>query len=302
MVVIAIIALLMGILMPALARVRILAYRLTCGTNLSGLGKAMMLYSNDFDGELPKAGARQNTWVVGLPDWTGGATSTLIGGSRQKAYGLTGAGSTGRVTLSASWYLLVKYAECTPKMFVCKGESDTRVADLRPNPQQGLPDIQSYWDFSSGAAGQESWRFYSYAYHAPFGAYALTTSCDAGMAVGADRNPWYTGTDETAIASRFSAFKPDLVGYPAIGTADEAKKGNSDAHQQEGQNVLYLDGHVEFEKRSYVGLENDNIYTQHGTSGGTVDRVKGILPTTRTAVEPANRQDSYLVNDPPKVR
>ncbi|MDH7598191.1 MAG: prepilin-type N-terminal cleavage/methylation domain-containing protein [Sedimentisphaerales bacterium] len=87
LVVIAIIALLMGILMPALARVRMLAYRLTCGTNLSGLGKAMMLYANDFDGELPKAGARQNAWAARLPDWTGGASTALIGGSRAKAYG-----------------------------------------------------------------------------------------------------------------------------------------------------------------------------------------------------------------------
>ena len=43
LVVIAIIALLMGILMPALARVRQIAYRMVCGTNLSGIGKAMLM-------------------------------------------------------------------------------------------------------------------------------------------------------------------------------------------------------------------------------------------------------------------
>jgi prepilin-type N-terminal cleavage/methylation domain-containing protein len=42
LVVIAIIALLMGILMPALARVRQIAFRMVCGTNLSGIGKAML--------------------------------------------------------------------------------------------------------------------------------------------------------------------------------------------------------------------------------------------------------------------
>jgi len=42
-------ALLMGILMPALARVRQLALRKVCNTNLSGLSKAMMLYTYDYD-------------------------------------------------------------------------------------------------------------------------------------------------------------------------------------------------------------------------------------------------------------
>ena len=47
------IALLMGIMMPALARVRTIAHRMVCGTNMSGLGMAMMIYSNDNDGDYP---------------------------------------------------------------------------------------------------------------------------------------------------------------------------------------------------------------------------------------------------------
>ena len=60
LVVIAIIALLMGILMPALARVRQIAYRMVCGTNLSGIGKAVLLYANDNEEEFPKAGGRRH--------------------------------------------------------------------------------------------------------------------------------------------------------------------------------------------------------------------------------------------------
>jgi prepilin-type processing-associated H-X9-DG protein len=48
-----VIALLMGIMMPALARTRQIAFRLTCGTNLSGLGKAMLLYANDYNDKFP---------------------------------------------------------------------------------------------------------------------------------------------------------------------------------------------------------------------------------------------------------
>ncbi len=52
-VVLPVIALLMAILMPALAQTRRQAQRIMCGTNLSGIGKAMMVYSYDNDGEYP---------------------------------------------------------------------------------------------------------------------------------------------------------------------------------------------------------------------------------------------------------
>jgi prepilin-type processing-associated H-X9-DG protein len=43
----------MGILMPALARVRQLSFRMTSGTNLVGVGKACLLYASDHDDKLP---------------------------------------------------------------------------------------------------------------------------------------------------------------------------------------------------------------------------------------------------------
>ncbi len=43
----------MGILMPALARTRQLAVRMTCGTNLQGLGRAMQIYADDSNGRFP---------------------------------------------------------------------------------------------------------------------------------------------------------------------------------------------------------------------------------------------------------
>ncbi len=46
-------ALAAGILMPALARNRQLAFRMTSGTNLSGIGKACLIYANDHDDRLP---------------------------------------------------------------------------------------------------------------------------------------------------------------------------------------------------------------------------------------------------------
>jgi len=42
-----------GIVMPALARARQLARRMTSGTNLSGIGKACLIYANDYDDKFP---------------------------------------------------------------------------------------------------------------------------------------------------------------------------------------------------------------------------------------------------------
>lgn len=47
------IALMMGILMPALARTRELAHRIVCETNMKGLGKAMMVYALNYDDKYP---------------------------------------------------------------------------------------------------------------------------------------------------------------------------------------------------------------------------------------------------------
>jgi len=59
----------LAILLPALARVRQIAFRMVCGTNLSGIGMAMLIYSNDYDDEFPRAGGRNSVWSSHIPNW-----------------------------------------------------------------------------------------------------------------------------------------------------------------------------------------------------------------------------------------
>jgi hypothetical protein len=117
--------------------------------------------------------------------------------------------------------------------------------------------------------------------------------------VAADRNPWFPTSGTPTVT--FDKFIPDMPGTANTwkGTADQAKNGNSDAHQKEGQNVLYIDSHVDFEKRSYVGIDNDNIYTQYNTSSTQDQTMVGVAPSSRVGVDPGNKRDAYLVNDPP---
>ena len=51
LVVIAIIAMLLAILMPALSKVKKIAQRVICATNLKGLGTAQTVYANDYHDE-----------------------------------------------------------------------------------------------------------------------------------------------------------------------------------------------------------------------------------------------------------
>jgi prepilin-type N-terminal cleavage/methylation domain-containing protein len=186
LVVIAIIALLMGILMPALARVRQIAFRMVCGTNLSGIGKAMLIYANDYEDELPRSGGRNSTWAARIPQW-----DAL---NRFNAYNIAQDGSGGTANISSCFYLLVKYAEVTPKSFICKGDSGT--TEFKPaDDGAGSRDLIELWDF-----GLEPETHCSYSYHMPFGLYALTTSSEPGMAVAADRNPLQDSPAATAKA------------------------------------------------------------------------------------------------------
>jgi prepilin-type N-terminal cleavage/methylation domain-containing protein len=284
LVVIAIIALLMGILMPALSRVRQLAFRLTCGTNLSGIGKAMLLYANDYQDELPRAGGRTSTWGT-VQDWTAA--------NRYQAFGLGGDGNGGKATISSCFYLLVKYAEVTPKSFVCKGDAGTtefKLSALPTTPSANFELIDA-WDFGPAT---ESWKHCSYSYHMPFGLYALTVSSEPAFAVAADRNPFLKSP--AADPKAVNLFRPDLDTFK--GTADQAKEGNAISHQLDGQNVMFLDTHVEFEKRAYCSVEGDNIYliSSDSTKGSPI----GAVPVPPT-VQPANRKDSVLVHDPGEI-
>lgn len=126
----------------------------------------------------------------------------------------------------------------------------------------------------------------------PYGLYASTTARDPNLAIVADRNPWIRSP--AAEPASFSLFVPDIP--PFDGSAEMARAGNAIAHQNDGQNVLFLDGRVNFETRSFCGLDQDNIYTI--SSNVQEGDPHGWSPPT-SQFDPTNGRDSVLVHDPP---
>ena len=262
---------------PVLSRLRDHALRVSCGNHLSDIGKAMLTYTNDHNGAFPRAGGPTSSW---------GGPVVWNASDRAKAFALQPDGSQGQATISSSLYLLVKYAHMSTETFICRTDAGTttfKLSDVSGTPEAFT--LADAWDFGPGA-----YRHCSYSYHSPYGSYALTTSRDPGLAVAADRNPWIDSPAGDARAP--GQFKPDTGEYH--GSPEQTRNGNSASHMQKGQNVLFLDGHVKFQNRSYCGLDNDNIYTtstssDKGTPLGTVP-----LPS----VGPAGMRDSLLVHDP----
>jgi prepilin-type N-terminal cleavage/methylation domain-containing protein len=284
LVVIAIIALLMGILMPALARVRAIAFRMVCGSNLSGIGKAMLIYANDYEDEFPRGGCKGSTLKLT------GTINNWMAPDRDTAFGAT-LGVGGSATVTSCLYLLIRYAEVTPKSFICKGDSGA--TEFKLSDETGLPvgfELIQAWDFGSAPT-----KHCSYSYHQPLHltsptySFALTTSSDPGMAIAADRNPWLSNP----LVQIWPNFLPAPPPSPG-GTPEQQMEGNSTSHGEEGQNVLFLDSHVFFEKRSYCAIEDDNIYTSW-TMAMTPEKRKGAAAPTPAVCLPRDRKDSLLV-------
>jgi len=278
--VIAIMVLLTGILMPALAEVRLKSARMACGANLSDLGRAMLIYANDYDNAFPRAGFPMTVWADKIIDWD---AVDRIG-----AYGLP---TASQASITSSFYLLVKYAEVTTESFICAGDPSVTVFEAS-DYIAGMENVEA-WDFGDNdGTTLYPTNHCSYSYHTPYNLFFLSTaSSDPGMAVAADQNPFL---DYSTLpgSTNFFWYSDDPVAGEDIKVY---QLGNTGAHEREGQNVLYMDIHVDFENQSFCAIYDDNIYTYQQTG---LDIRQGVQPQCDTYnIQPATSKDSLLVNE-----
>jgi prepilin-type N-terminal cleavage/methylation domain-containing protein/prepilin-type processing-associated H-X9-DG protein len=268
LVVIGIIALLISILLPSLNKARETANRVKCASNLRQIGQAILLYGNDNHQNYPRG-----IWVLTS---AGGCIPSDAGWdtSGASAQGLTdpfnGPLTTG-ATFTANpanpfWstvnnvpgalYLLLRTEDITPAVFVCPSSGAT--ADQFGG---GANTALNQTNFTNIQANLS----YSYANDFPDvtavgGGFKLNSAAiDPAFAVAADINPGTTGTSGT----------DNVLAVTTSSSSQDMRLGNSNNHGKDGQNVLYGDGHVEFQNNPFVGVDRDNIYTRGGTLYGT---------------------------------
>ncbi|MGH7179816.1 MAG: prepilin-type N-terminal cleavage/methylation domain-containing protein [Tepidisphaeraceae bacterium] len=254
LVVIGIIALLISILLPSLNRARETANRVKCASNLRQIGQAVLLYSNDNKGAYPRTMA--GTGVPNLPTWGTNATNTdpfLTNGPQNN-------------DVSAALYLLLRQQDVTPEIFVCPSSSAEK------------------WDFGGGANTALNWsnwnstagvqRNLSYSYENPYpdsnavsNGFRLNNSIGAEFAVASDMNP---GDNTTNVGGS----NDNVRAVTTTSSGRDMKQGNSNNHDEDGQNVLFGDGHVSFEQNPFVGVQRDNIFT---TKSGSTSVTGGAV-------------------------
>jgi prepilin-type N-terminal cleavage/methylation domain-containing protein/prepilin-type processing-associated H-X9-DG protein len=246
LVVIGIVALLLSILLPVLSGVRASGLRLRCMNNLRQIGLAMTIYSS----REPDGGFPRTTYKLGQHLQLDNA-GYLVPNSFGKS------GYVGENNVPASLFLLLKVEKLPASMFVCPS-TDATAGFTQENPQ-----LSSNWGFIP----QNMNYSFATAFPETLGVqqgFKWNLTINSQFALAADMNP----------GTRGGVNPPNNVVAPPHDASDQQMAAaNSNNHLNKGQNVLYGDGHVEWQTTPYCGVMRavgfpDQIYTAGNGDGG----------------------------------
>ena len=253
--------------------------RVKCASNLRMIGQAMMLFSNEHGGAMPRTRAEKGA-ANPVPVWgTPYRDNKNLGPVDAKLANPldANAGAAPKPNdVTAALFLLIRTQDIGPANFVCPSTGQTGWNYGSTARQHNTARNWTNWP---GDATQRD--HLSYSMQNPYASADATrkgfkwnNALPPSFAIAADMNP---GIDA-------------LLKLTVNSPRDQMIKGNSPNHGGEGQNVLFGDGHVQFDSKPFIGVDDDNIYTygpsgtKHPNQGGD-----GIVGS------PADANDSILL-------
>jgi prepilin-type N-terminal cleavage/methylation domain-containing protein/prepilin-type processing-associated H-X9-DG protein len=264
MVVMAVIGLLVGLLLPALMAAREQSRRKSCSNNLGQIGKACIAYQEP-NGDYFPAFLQQATYYPVTP-----TSDTLFGGTwaGRMVIPVAGSGNPGSDgTFQPMPSLACLYPTYLPevKVFACPSTTDTpQIAFQYYNVSANVSVLHTCFGFDSWARDPKTGALINTVDPAVYTGNEVSTrnkcsylydeltqprdlSADQAMAADADGQTWL------------------LPGGGHPGYATGWRRTPRQPNHDNGQNVMYIDGHVKWTDTAYSSHDPaDNIFCQNG--------------------------------------
>lgn len=249
LVVIGIIALLISILLPSLNRAREMSYRVKCGSNLRQIGQGLLLYSQANGGSYPRTYYRPGI----EPTDQRTKNQAGIGAAFSNPFAAAPNSSpVGTNNIAAAIFLLLRTQQIGSEIFLCPSAAG-RISDDFGGGSNTAQTRSNFSNLFLNLCYGVSNMYPQYPPGTPGYFWNAATLTNSEFAIAADQGPVNQNNQGvTNWGGEMRDVNPTSPSYIV-------KMGNSYNHNQSGQNVLYGDGHVEWQTTMFCGMLSPRV-------------------------------------------